>query len=48
MIDDDEELSSMLAEYLGRSGFEVTSRPSAAQGLAASAGKRAVSRRSQF
>jgi DNA-binding response OmpR family regulator len=35
MIDDDEELSSMLAEYLGRSGFDVTARPSAAQGLAA-------------
>jgi DNA-binding response OmpR family regulator len=33
MIDDDEELASMLAEYLGPSGFEVTSRSSAAQGL---------------
>ena len=35
MIDDDEELSHMLAEYLGRSGFELTARPSAARGLEA-------------
>ena len=33
MIHDDEELAGMLAEYLGPSGFEVTSRSSAAQGL---------------
>ena len=35
MIDDDEELSRMLGEYLGHSGFELTSRTSVREGLRA-------------
>jgi DNA-binding response OmpR family regulator len=33
MIDDDEELSGMVAEYLGRSGFDLTTRSTATEGL---------------
>jgi DNA-binding response OmpR family regulator len=35
MIDDDEELSRMLGEYLGPAGFELTARPNAGDGLKA-------------
>ena len=38
MIDDDEGLAAMLAEYLGRAGFRVETRPDARSGLAALAG----------
>jgi DNA-binding response OmpR family regulator len=33
MIDDDEELSGMVAEYLGSSGFDLTARSTATEGL---------------
>jgi DNA-binding response OmpR family regulator len=33
MIDDDEELSRMVAEYLGGSGFDLTARSTATEGL---------------
>ncbi len=35
MIEDDESLASMVVEYLGQRGFEVTAHPDAASGLAA-------------
>jgi DNA-binding response OmpR family regulator len=38
MIEDDEALSAMVAEYLAPFGFEVTRSPSAAEGIAALSG----------
>ena len=35
MIEDDESLSSMVGEYLGNAGLEVTAKPTAADGLEA-------------
>ena len=34
MVEDDRALAAMVAEYLGKSGMEVTTRPDAASGLA--------------
>ena len=36
LVDDDEKLSEMLRDYLGRAGYEVETRLDAASGLAAS------------
>jgi two-component system phosphate regulon response regulator OmpR len=35
MIEDDERLARMVAEYLGQSGYEVAHAPDATRGLAA-------------